>query len=81
VHGYAAFERVVQTEFRTGRPLIARDHLDGALEPGDEPAVVDDVNGPAPTGSFSARLRDRLADIREFWAQTTFYVFDPQSWG
>jgi len=81
VHGYAAFERVVQAEIRTGRPPIARDRFDRAVDASDEPAVMDDVCRAALTASFGARLCDRLADVREVWSQTTFYVFDPDSWG
>jgi len=70
----------VQAEIRTGRPPIARDRFDRAVDAGDEP-VMDDVCRAALRASFGARLRDRLADVREVWSQTTFYVFDPDSWG
>ena len=26
------------------------------------------------------RLAERWADLREAWSQTTFYLFDPESW-
>jgi len=29
---------------------------------------------------FDARLEDALEDLREAWAQTTFFLFDPDSW-
>jgi len=28
----------------------------------------------------SGEVRERWAAIREYWAQTTFYLFDPDSW-
>ena len=30
--------------------------------------------------SFDARLAAWLADLRESWAQATFFLFDPESW-
>jgi hypothetical protein len=29
---------------------------------------------------FSTGIRDWLASIGESWSQTTFYLFDPESW-
>ncbi len=82
MHGYAAFGRVVPAEIRTGRPLIASwDPPGRALEPGGEPVDVEDVSPGALTVSIGARLRDKLADVREGWSQATFYLFDPNSWG
>lgn len=29
---------------------------------------------------FRERLASRCDDLRETWSQTTFYLFDPESW-
>jgi hypothetical protein len=29
---------------------------------------------------FGDRVAARLADLREAWSQTTFFLFDPESW-
>lgn len=34
----------------------------------------------APPRPIGRRLSERLGDLRETWAQTTFYLFDPESW-
>ena len=77
---YAAFARV-EAEVRPGRPLTTRQHLECGAEAGDEPAVIADISGAALMESFKSRLRDVLADAGEVWAQTTFFVLDPDSWG
>jgi hypothetical protein len=35
--------------------------------------------GP-PGRPLGERLAERLDDLRETWSQTTFYLFDPESW-
>jgi len=45
---------------------------DGSPTPFEDLAVV---------RSFSSeQLRERLAAARRIWAQSTFYLFDPESW-
>ena len=44
-------------------------------DPGPGPEVIDLVGSPS-----LQRLRDRLQSWRTVWSQTTFYVFDPESW-
>jgi hypothetical protein len=41
----------------------------------DERILVELVGQP-----LGERLASRWADLREAWAQTTFYLFDPESW-
>lgn len=38
------------------------------------------TSSPALASRPSETLRERIDYIREAWAQTTFYLFDPQSW-
>jgi hypothetical protein len=47
----------------------------GAPREGDDVAPVDLVGRP-----LEAVLAERLAAFRERWAQTTFFLFDPESW-
>ena len=79
VHGYAAFERVV-AEIRPPERSVAASQPALALGP-DVVALIVTVDDEPPSSSSAARLRDALADAREAWAQTTFYLFDPVYWG
>ena len=56
-------------------PDIDDDGPDGGL-PTNGPAVtVDVVRGPEP-----GRVTEWVRRVRELWVQTTFYVFDANSW-
>ena len=56
-------------------PDLDDDGPDGGL-PTNGPAVtVDVVRGPEP-----GRVTEWVRRARELWAQTTFYVFDANSW-
>ena len=79
VHGYAAFEHVSAAEIHAAQQQIAR-RQERAPEP-EAMAVIVDPDGAGQGWSLLARLRDAWADAREVWAQTTFYVLDPNSWG
>jgi len=53
-------------------------HVTAAWETDRSPTPFDDL---AVFRSFSSeQLRERLAAARRVWAQTTFYLFDPESW-
>jgi hypothetical protein len=45
------------------------------MDPIMEPEAVDLVGRP-----IAAMVAERWARIREAWAQTTFFLFDPDSW-
>jgi hypothetical protein len=78
----------------TGSPSVAaqrvdgiRLHLvpDGADRTGDldleRPVIVDlGVPSDGALNRLSDRLGERLARIHEAYTQTTFYLFDPESW-
>ena len=76
VHGYVVFERVGARARRPAQPVALA--ADGAAGPTILP-MIEDVGATA--SPLSARLREVLADARELWAQTTFFVLDPNSWG
>jgi hypothetical protein len=45
----------------------------------DVAAMIEDAAGEAAAPP-RARLRERVATVREQWSITTFYLFDPNSW-
>jgi len=74
VAGYVAAARVAHAEIRWGgttRPEQDR--------PSGAPAAPIEVESLAGE-SLDERLTAWWADLREQWAITTFYLFDPQSW-
>ena len=77
--GYAAFEHVRDAAVHAAQPPIAR--RAGPAHEDEAMAVMVDPGGASEGRSLRARLRDAWADAREVWAQTTFYVLDPNSWG
>ena len=79
VHGYVAFERLSAADIHSPTTPVAWG-AEGAPEP-EAIALVVDPGGAAQGWSLLTRLRDAWADAREVWAQTTFYVLDPNSWG
>lgn len=71
--GYAVSARVDRPRLRAG-PLVARpgperDRLLAALHDRHRDAAA-----PRPT------VAERWQDAQRIWAQTTFYLFDPESW-
>lgn len=82
--GYAVSARVERAAVQVGRPLgvlAVRDDPTAAapallpLPPEDGPVAVDLVGRP-----FEVVLEERLAALRETWAQTTFFLFDAEGW-
>lgn len=71
--GYAVSARVDRPRLRAGglvsRPWPDRDRVLALLE-----ERSDAVHPTRPT------LTDRWAGAQRIWAQTTFYLFDPESW-
>jgi len=55
------------------RPLAATDRV--IAQPLEPPEAVDLVGRPD-----GPSLDERWARVREVWSQTTFYLFDPESW-
>ena len=62
------------------RPRVAR--WTGASQPDHE--AGDPIPGPEPVElvgrPLAAIFAERWTRIREAWAQTTFFLFDPDSW-
>lgn len=56
-----------------GRPSVTR--TDWTVEALDPAQSVDLVGQPLET-----IVAERWAHVREIWAQTTFYLFDAESW-
>ena len=72
-------ERIERAPVHRARQPMAPDPPDQPPRSPDLPDITD-VSG-APFGqSFRARLRDKLEDLGELWSQTTFYLFDRDSW-
>jgi hypothetical protein len=74
--GYAATERITRARPRfvgmaTGRTM------DGALATGVARPRDERPVDPRP---LDERLVERWSEIREEWAQATFFLFDPNSW-
>jgi hypothetical protein len=76
--GYSVSSRIRRVEVGSPRGQHPLDR--GSPEPpvGDPSA---DVSLEELAGAFSgSRLRDLCDDFVTTWRQTTFYLFDPQSW-
>ncbi|HET7169827.1 MAG TPA: hypothetical protein VFI69_11565 [Candidatus Limnocylindrales bacterium] len=72
---YAVIARIGRVDpHLTLRDVDARDALDPP--DGPSPGSGADVIDTAPMG----RVHAWLGSLREGWAQTTFYLFDPESW-
>ena len=72
---YAVIARIDRVDpHLAGRPPAFREDWT-AVEALDPAQAVDLVG--QPLGSIVA---ERWAHIREIWAQTTFYLFDAESW-
>jgi hypothetical protein len=76
VRGYVVFERVAAAARHAARQdSLAQGDLGSARA---EPEIEEVRETPWP---LADRVRDAWADTRELWAQTTFFVLDPNSWG
>ena len=73
--GYAATAVLRQPPVQTGRALQPdRDWADGDLDRAGSVVEANDLTPPPMS------LQDRVHYLREAWSQSTFYLFDPQSW-
>jgi hypothetical protein len=74
VAGYVAVARVVQADMRWGASM--RSFQDRPSVPTAVESEVEDLGGQA----LDERLSDWWTGLREQFAMTTFYLFDPESW-
>jgi hypothetical protein len=72
---YAVTARIERVHPRVARWTGAGQPDRAAEDPILEPEAIDLVGRP-----LAAIVAERWARIREAWAQTTFYLFDPDSW-
>ena len=76
--GYAATGRIVKAHPRFVGRATSRVAGPGFAVADTDPCRVETVlTEPRP---LDVRLSDGLAQAREAWAQTTFFLFDPNSW-
>lgn len=75
--GYAATARLHGATVHAGATLAPADEAPGQDDLAST-SLSDDLpgDGIAPPDP----LEDRLYYVRQAWAQTTFFLFDPQSW-
>jgi hypothetical protein len=72
---YAVIARVERVHPHVARSAGASQPTREVADPMSEPDAVDLVGRP-----LGALVAERWARIREAWAQTTFFLFDPESW-
>lgn len=75
MRGYAALARIDASAIHVARAAMTSTELPPA-PPGDVPAPV----ASAPARAVGPRLAELAGIVREQWAITTFYLFDPESW-
>jgi hypothetical protein len=74
--GYAVTARVARPRMRAGAVVATARSL-----PSPGPATTFDPEAEDVVGRpLDVAWRERWDDIRRLWAQTTFYLFDPESW-
>ena len=74
--GYAAVARLGQGDVHMARPTTdPRERTSAETSDSHEQLVEDLVGQP-----LEEQVGDFLATIREQWAMTTFFLFDPESW-
>ncbi len=74
--GYAATVRIERASVR--RRAASPTRL--VTQPVPTPIDEREAEWAPDTPSLLADLRDRLGSLAEAWAQTTFYLTDPNSW-
>jgi hypothetical protein len=72
---YAVTARIERVRPRVARWTGASELDRAAVDPILEPEAVDLVGRP-----LAAIIAERWARFREAWGQTTFFLFDPDSW-
>jgi hypothetical protein len=74
--GYAVTARVARPRMRAGALVATATSL-----PPQGAAATSDLEAEDLVGRpLDVAWRERWDDIRRLWAQTTFYLFDPESW-
>jgi len=73
--GYVAVALLEASAIRVDRAGRPAPDAEGAWLPSP---TVEDVR--VVRSLASEQLRERLGQARRVWAQTTFYLFDPESW-
>jgi hypothetical protein len=74
--GYAVTARVARPRMRAGALVATATSL-----PSQGAAATSDLEAEDLVGRpLDVAWRERWDDIRRLWAQTTFYLFDPESW-
>jgi hypothetical protein len=73
--GYAVSARIERAAVRAA-PRIARD----APGPRRDPDAIGDDTVDLVGRPVDMVIAERWSLIRESWAQTTFFLFDPESW-
>jgi hypothetical protein len=75
--GYAVSSRIGQVELRSplGQAILA----DGRSDPMAPPTAEGALEDLAGRGAW-ARFHELRDDLVSAWRQTTFYLFDPDSW-
>jgi hypothetical protein len=80
--GYVAIAFLESSMIRVDRPALDEPTI-GGPDP-LEPAPIEDVRVVRSLSAEELRagsaLRERKAALRRVWEQTTFYLFDAQSW-
>ena len=72
---YAVIARIDRVDpHLAGRPPVPREDWT-AVEVLDSAQAIDLVGQP-----LESIVAERWAHVREIWAQTTFYLFDAESW-
>jgi len=74
--GYVATERIVQARPRFVASDLGWSGRDVLTEGSDRSATT----GSTESRPLDERFHHALEDLRETWAQTTFFLFDPDSW-
>jgi hypothetical protein len=74
--GYVATERIIQARPRFVGTELGWSGRD-ALTEGAEWATSSRPDDQRP---WDQRLHEAWANVQEAWAQTTFFLFDPNSW-
>jgi hypothetical protein len=72
---YAVIARIDRVDPHLARPRLAAPMDWSSVETLESAQAVDIVGEPLET-----IVAERWAHIREIWAQTTFYLFDADSW-
>jgi len=77
---YAVIARIGRVE-----PHLTLHHLDRVVAPGDASDAIEPTDDMEVTvadvwASDAGPIAARLIRLRELWTQTTFYLFDAESW-